>query len=250
MKSKMITLAVVVAIIGALTIVNRMEPNRSADELLRDQVEAAQEIAKAEEAAEKAKATDAKKEEQVVQAKESSEEKVEMSMDPFRVKFELSTGDVVLEIYPEWSPLGAAQFKNALEMGVYDDARFFRALENFMVQFGIPGNPELAKYWANKNIMDEPVKTTNARGTVTFAKTQMPNTRSSQLFINTVNNARLDGMGFAPFGKVIEGMENVDKIYTGYGQTPDQGRIERIGNAYLKENFPKLDYIKKATILD
>jgi cyclophilin family peptidyl-prolyl cis-trans isomerase len=253
MKKKLITAGVVVAILAALTIVNRMEPNRNQAELFEQQIEAAQQIEKAEkaEAEAKAKATaeanKAKTEAAVVEAVSEP-----ASTEPIRVKFEMSTGDAVIELYPRWSPLGVEQFVKALETGVYDDCRFFRALPNYISQFGIPGNPELAAYWAKQTIQDDPVtpENSNKRGTLVFAKTDMPNTRTTQMFVNLQDNsAVLDPMRFTAVGKVVEGMENFDSIYTGYLQDPDQMRIERVGNAYLKENYPKLDYIKRATIL-
>lgn len=175
----------------------------------------------------------------------------------FYVKLETSKGDVILEVHPEWAPLGAAQFKEAVKDGVYDEARFFRVLDGFMAQFGVPGDPTKAAKWREKTIKDDPVKQSNTRGMVTYAKSQLPNSRTTQLFINFENNSRsLDGQGFAPFAKVVGGMENVDKLYKEYGEGapqgrgPDQGAVQSQGNKYLNEKFPKLDYIKKATILD
>jgi peptidyl-prolyl cis-trans isomerase A (cyclophilin A) len=132
--------------------------------------------------------------------------------------------------------------------GYYDDCRFFRVMPGFMVQFGINGTPAVQRHWEDANIQDEPVKESNTRGFVTFAKASVPNSRTTQVFINFVNNAPLDPQGFAPFGKVVMGMEVVDKIFSGYGQTPDQSEIQTQGTAYLAKSFPKLDYIKKATI--
>jgi peptidyl-prolyl cis-trans isomerase A (cyclophilin A) len=132
--------------------------------------------------------------------------------------------------------------------GYYDGCRFFRVLPGFMVQFGINGDPAIQKNWVNATIPDEKVTQGNTRGFVTFAKSSAPNSRTTQVFINYADNSRLNRDGFAPFGKVISGMEVVDKIFSGYGQKPDQGRIQVEGNAYLTKTFPKLDYIKKATI--
>lgn len=173
----------------------------------------------------------------------------------FKVKFETSQGDVVLEVNPEWAPLGAAQFKAAVEDGVYDDARFFRVLDGFMAQFGIPGDPAKATKWRDKRIKDDPVKQKNTRGMVTYAMAG-PNTRTTQLFINFGDNSFLDRQGFSPFAKVVEGMENVEKLYKGYGEGapsgngPNQGSVQSQGNAYLQKSFPKLDYIKKATVIE
>lgn len=250
MKKNVITVAIVIAILAGLTFVNRLEPERNESDLLEQQIEAAEQIEKAEKAEMEAKAKAIEEAEKA--ALENAPVEVEaISTEPIRVKFAMSTGDVLIELYPEWSPLGVAQFVKALESGVFDESRFYRALPEFIVQFGIPANPELTAYWLMKNIKAEPVKTTNARGTVTYAKLMTnPDSRTTELFINIGDNGRLDELGFPPIGKVIEGMEFVDKIYMGYTDEPDASRIERIGNAYLKENFPKLDYIKKATIVD
>jgi len=173
----------------------------------------------------------------------SEEEKI------YLVKLETSKGDVLIEVNRDLSPLGADRFRELVESKFFDDTRFFRVIPGFVVQFGINGDPEVHEKWAEKNLKDEPVKTTNAKGTITFAKTQLPNTRSTQLFINLGNNANLDDMGFAPFAKVVKGMDIVDSIYSGYGERPDQFMIKKSGNDYLKKKYPNLDYIKKATIV-
>ena len=173
----------------------------------------------------------------------------------YKAKFETSQGDFVIEVHPDWAPKGAAQFNELIEDGVFNDARFFRVIEGFMVQFGIAGDPKLAAKWRAKQIKDDPTTQSNTRGMVTFA-TAGPNTRTSQVFINFGNNSFLDNQGFAPFGKVVEGMEVVDALYSEYGEGapngrgPSQGRIQSEGNEYLKKDFPKLDYIKKATIVE
>lgn len=174
---------------------------------------------------------------------------------PYKVKFETSKGNFIVEVHPEWAPLGAAQFKKAVEAGVYNDARFFRVVDGFMVQFGIPGDPALAAEWREKRIKDDPKNQSNQRGYITFAMAG-PNTRTSQVFINFKDNSFLDNQGFPPFGKVIEGMDVVDSLYKGYGEGfpngrgPDQGRIQSQGNAYLIKGFPELDYITKATVIE
>lgn len=175
--------------------------------------------------------------------------------DSFRVKFETSKGDFIVEVNPAWAPLGAKRFQELVKSGFYDECRFFRVLDGFMAQFGINGNPTVQKKWRDRPIPDDRVTQSNRRGFLSFA-TSGPNTRTSQMFINFGNNANLDPMGFSPFGKVIEGMEVVDKLYSGYGEGfpqgngPNQGRIQEEGNAYLKKDFSKLDYIKKATIIE
>ncbi len=172
----------------------------------------------------------------------------------FRARFETSAGDFVIEVQRDWAPQGADRFYNLVKGGVFDGARFFRVLPGFMAQFGIPGDPQLAAQWRDRRIADDPVRQSNTRGMVSFA-TAGPNTRTTQVFINFGNNSMLDGQGFAPFGRVVEGMAVVDKLYSGYGEGapggrgPDQGRAQREGNAYLAQDFPKLDYIKRATIV-
>ncbi|HKQ60860.1 MAG TPA: peptidylprolyl isomerase [Candidatus Polarisedimenticolaceae bacterium] len=171
----------------------------------------------------------------------------------YRVKFETSKGDVVIEVTRSWAPLGADRFYNLVKNGFYNDARFFRVISGFMVQFGISGDPAISKDWQTARIKDDPVNQSNKRGYLSFA-TSGPNSRTTQVFINFNDNVRLDGMGFAPFGQVVEGMSVVDKLYAGYGEGapqgkgPEQGRIQAEGNVYLVAKFPELDYIKKATI--
>jgi peptidyl-prolyl cis-trans isomerase A (cyclophilin A) len=133
--------------------------------------------------------------------------------------------------------------------GFYDNVRFFRVISGFMAQGGMNGDPAIQALWGRNNFKDDPVKQSNKRGFVTFAKTGAPNSRSTQFYINYADNSALDPQGFAPFGQVISGMEFVDKFYT-YGKqnVPDQGEITKSGNAYLQKEYPKLDYIKKATI--
>jgi peptidyl-prolyl cis-trans isomerase A (cyclophilin A) len=174
----------------------------------------------------------------------------EKAPETFKAKFDTSAGVFVIEVHREWAPLGADRFYNLVKNGFYDDIRFFRVLDGFMAQFGMHGEPAIQSAWGRSNFNDDPVKQSNKRGFVTFAKSSAPNSRSTQVFINFADNTNLDGQGFAPFGQVVEGMTNVDKLYSGYGRqnVPDQGRITAEGNAYLAKEYPKLDYIKKATI--
>lgn len=167
----------------------------------------------------------------------------------YQVKFETSKGEFILEVDPALAPIGAARFRELVEAKFFDGCRFFRTLSGFVTQFGINGNPEVHSKWEDKNLMDEPVKTSNKRGTITFAKTSRPNTRSTQLFINYGDNSNLDSMGFSPFGRVVKGMNIVDSFFSGYGESPDQMSLEKQGNSYLNKNFPKLDYIKTARII-
>jgi peptidyl-prolyl cis-trans isomerase A (cyclophilin A) len=174
----------------------------------------------------------------------------EQAPDTFKAKFDTSKGVFVIEVHREWAPLGADRFYNLVKNGFYDDCRFFRVLEGFMAQIGMNGDPSIQSAWGRANFKDDPVKQSNKRGFVTFAKSSAPNSRSTQFFLNFVDNAGLDAQGFAPFGQVTTGMDVVDKLYGGYGRNnvPDQGRITSEGNAYLQKEYPKLDYVKTATI--
>jgi peptidyl-prolyl cis-trans isomerase A (cyclophilin A) len=171
----------------------------------------------------------------------------------YKAKFDTSKGTFVIEVHRDWAPAGADRFYNLVKNGFYNDARFFRVIDGFMVQFGISGNPDLSSVWREARIKDDPVKQSNGRGMVSFA-TAGPNTRTTQVFINFGDNSGLDGQGFSPFGQVVQGMDVVDALYKGYGegaprgQGPDQNRIQMEGNAYLMQDYPKLDYVKKATI--
>jgi peptidyl-prolyl cis-trans isomerase A (cyclophilin A) len=177
----------------------------------------------------------------------------EKAPDVYKAKFDTTKGTFVIEVHRDWAPRGADRFYNLVKNGFYNDARFFRVINGFMVQFGISGNPDVSAVWRQARIQDDPVKQSNQRGMVSFA-TAGPGTRTTQVFINFGDNAGLDGQGFAPFGQVVSGMDVVDSLYGGYGEGaprgrgPDQGRIQAEGNAYLMTDFPKLDYIKKATI--
>ena len=167
----------------------------------------------------------------------------------FLVKLETTKGDIVLEVHRKWAPNGADRFQELVESGFYDGCRFFRVVPNFMAQFGINGDPVVQSKWRERTLIDDPVLKSNRRGFVTFAKTGMPNSRSTQIFINFKDNSSLDADGFAPFAEVISGMSTVDAIYAGYGEQPDQGMIQRAGNAYLESEFPKLDSIIRATVI-
>ncbi|HVG51672.1 MAG TPA: peptidylprolyl isomerase [Xanthobacteraceae bacterium] len=171
----------------------------------------------------------------------------------YKVRLDTSKGPVVIEVNRAWAPNGADRFYNLVKNGYYDNARFFRVISGFMVQFGINGDPKLNAVWREARIKDDPVTQSNKRGYITFA-TAGPDTRTAQVFINFGDNANLDRQGFAPFGQVISGMNVVDQLHAGYGEGaprgrgPDQGRIQQEGNAYLSRDFGNLDLIKKATI--
>jgi len=177
----------------------------------------------------------------------------EKALDVYKVKLDTSQGTFEIEVHRDWAPNGADRFYNLAKNGFYNDARFFRVIKGFMVQFGINGNPKISQVWRDANIPDDPVEESNLRGFVTFA-TAGPNTRTTQVFINYGDNPSLDGQGFAPFGKVVSGLDVVQHLYSNYGEGaprgggPDQSRVQTEGNAYLQKNFPQLDYIKKATI--
>jgi peptidyl-prolyl cis-trans isomerase A (cyclophilin A) len=164
----------------------------------------------------------------------------------FRVNFDTTKGPVVVEVNRADAPLGADRFYNLVRLKFFDGARFFRVVPGFMVQFGISGDPVAQEAW-NVPIDDDPVRLSNTRGVITFA-TAGPATRTSQVFINFADNSRLDAQQFAGFGKVVSGMDSIDSIYSGDGENPEQGRIEKEGNAYLEKAFPNLDYIKTARL--
>ncbi len=172
----------------------------------------------------------------------------------YKATFTTTKGDVVIEVHRDWAPNGADRFYNLVRNGFFNDASFFRAIQGFMVQFGISAYPAVSKAWQGANIKDDPVKQSNKRGYVSFAATGAPNSRGTQLFINLVDNSRLDPSGFAPIGMVVEGMDVVDKFYTGYGEGapggagPDQAKITAQGKAYLDKGYPQLDSIKTARI--
>jgi len=214
-------------------------------------------------AAEEAKKETPKKEEAKPEEKKPAAESpgfsdpaklTEKAPDSFKAQFDTTKGKFTVEVIRSLSPNGADRFYNLVRSGYFKDVAFFRVIPGFMCQFGIHGDPAVAAKWRAASIQDDPVKGSNARGAITFA-TAGPNTRTTQLFINFGNNTGLDGQGFSPFGKVTEGMDVVDKINSEYGEGapngrgPDQGRVQREGNAYLKKDFPNLDYIKSATIL-
>jgi len=165
----------------------------------------------------------------------------------FKAKFQTTQGDFVVEVHRDWAPNGADRFYNLVKHGFYDDTRFFRAIDHFMVQFGINGDPAVNAKWQNANIPPDPVKESNKRGFVSFAMRGSPDTRSTQIFINYVDNSRLDAMGFAPFAEVTEGMNVVDSIYK--QEVRDQGAIQDHGNAFLDSTYPKLDAVKHAEIV-
>ena len=181
----------------------------------------------------------------------------EQAPEEFKVKIETTSGDFVIEVVRKWAPNGADRFYNLVKIGYYVDNAFFRVVDGFMAQVGMHGDPKVNAAWSQSPIPDDPIRKENTRGTVTFGARAAPDSRTTQFFINYTDNSYLRKHGkFAPFGRVVEGMEVVDNLYSGYGEGaprgkgPSQGEIMKAGNTYLKEQFPKLDYITGTTILD
>jgi len=174
--------------------------------------------------------------------------------DQYTVELDTTKGAIVIDVRRDWAPHGADRFYELVQNGYYNDVAFFRVIGDFMAQVGINGDPALNAQWSENRIPDDAVKASNTRGTVTFA-TSGRNSRTTQFFINFGDNSRLDAMGFAPFGKVKD-MGPVDALYSGYGEGapggrgPSQPLIQSQGNKYLRESFPKLDYIKSAKIIE
>ena len=183
-------------------------------------------------------------------AKLKPEAATETAPAKFKAKFTTTKGDFVVEVTRAWAPIGADRFYNLVKLGFFNDTGFFRVVPDFVVQFGIHGNPEVAAAWEAAPIQDDQQGTqSNEKGTLTYAMAG-PDTRTTQIFINYRDNARLDKMGFPPFGRVIQGMDVVSAINPEYGEDPDQASIQSEGNAYLKNTFPRLDYVKSATIVE
>ena len=178
--------------------------------------------------------------------------KVEKTPDVFQVVFDTSKGNVTIDVHRDWAPIGVDHFYSLIQTGFYDGVRFFRVTHNY-VQFGINGDPATNGLWSTASLPDDKVKQRNVKGTLSFAHLGA-NSRTTQLFFNMKNNKDLDKQGFAPIGKVIEGMDVVERFYSSYGemaprgQGPDPSKIEVQGNRYLEAKFPRLDYIKKAMI--
>ena len=168
--------------------------------------------------------------------------------DTFRVRFETSKGPFVVEAVRAWAPNGADRFYQLAKSGFFDEDRFFRVVPGFVAQFGLNDDPKRNKYWDDRKLADDLVKQSNARGTVVYTS-DGPNSRSHQMFVNLGDNSRLDRDGFAPFGRVVEGMAVVDSLYDDYGEDPQQRLIQTLGNNYLTRMFPKLDYIRTAKVV-
>jgi peptidyl-prolyl cis-trans isomerase A (cyclophilin A) len=174
----------------------------------------------------------------------------------FKVNLQTTSGDIVIQVNRDWAPNGVDRFYNLVKIGYYDDTAFFRVIEDFMAQVGMHADPRVTNAWFKAPIEDDKIATSNVRGTVSFAMRTTRNSRTTQFFINFVDNSFLDKSGFAPIGKVVEGMDVADSLYSKYGEGapsgngPSQGGILKEGNAYLKKEFPRLDYINTATIIE
>ena len=174
----------------------------------------------------------------------------ETAPELYKAKFTTTKGDIVISVTRASAPIGADRFYNLVKIGFFTDAYFFRMVSGFVAQFGLSSDPSVSAAWAAARLKDDPVRETNKRGSICFAKTNDPNTRTTQLFLNFADNNRLDAMGFAPFGIITEGMDVVDKLNQEYGESPEQGAIQAQGGAYLSKTFPRLDKILSATITD
>jgi cyclophilin family peptidyl-prolyl cis-trans isomerase len=176
----------------------------------------------------------------------------------FQVRFETTQGAFVVEAHPDWAPQGVARFRELVASRYFDDSRFFRVVAKFIAQFGIAGDPEVTAAWKERTIPDDPPgksRHSNLRGTLAFAMTG-PGTRSTQIYINLADNSRLDAQGFAPIGRIVSGMDVVDRLYAGYGEGAGggmrggrQGKMLAGGNAYLDASFPKLDHLVRARVV-
>lgn len=169
--------------------------------------------------------------------------------DSFRVALATNRGTVVVQVYRAWAPNGADRFHDLVAEHFFDDNRFFRVLPGFIAQFGVNTERKINEAWEAKPLADDPVRQKNVRGTIVFAS-DGPNSRTHQFFINLKDNGNLDKDGFAPFGRVVEGMNVVDAIYSGYGESPSYHLIATLGNSYLTRMFPRLDFIKTVTVTD
>jgi len=167
----------------------------------------------------------------------------------YKVKFTTTKGDFIVTATRASAPIGADRFYNLVKIGFFTDVYFFRMVPNFVAQFGISSDPSISAAWLTAKLKDDPVRETNKRGTICFA-TSGPDSRTTQMFINFGDNNRLDGMGFAPFAVITEGMDTVDKLNQEYGESPDQNGIQMKGGAYLQQNFPRLDKIVAAVVTD
>lgn len=173
----------------------------------------------------------------------------------FFVRFETTKGAFVIDVHRDWAPRGADRFYQLVQSGFFDDSRFYRVRAGYIVQFGIAGDPAIAQRWRDQRFPDDSVRHTNLRGVVAYAMTG-PNTRTTQIYINLRDNTLLDAQGFSPIGEVVRGMDVVDALYAGYGETSGGGMrngkqapMFEEGNAYLDRNYPKLDHLRRAVVV-
>jgi len=257
MKRNVITGVVVVVVLGAMVGFNAyFAPDRISAAQVEEAKKAAEkvELAKAEEAKAKEAAPADKTPAAPPAAPAEPPAPAEAAPWPatapetFKVQFDTTKGKVVLEIHKKWAPLGVDRFFELCKQGYFNNSSFFRVVPGFVVQFGLAADPAVTAIWKEQPLQDDLVTQTNAPGTITFA-TAGPNTRTTQLFINLGNNARLDGMGFSPFGKVIEGLDVVQAITSQYGESPRQDLITTQGDKYISQFFPEIDRIKTVTFL-
>ena len=178
-----------------------------------------------------------------------------MAPEHYDIVFETTKGPFRARVHRDWSPNGADRLRELVEDGFFDGVAFFRVLDGFVAQFGISGDPATGARWRDRPIEDDPVKASNAKGTISFAM-EGPGTRTTQLFVNLADNTRLDDMDFSPVAEVVEGIDVVESLYGGYGEGaprgngPSQAGLHQRGNEYLGESFPQLDYVTKAVIAE
>ena len=172
--------------------------------------------------------------------------------DSFDARFNTTQGPFVVRVHREWAPAAADRFYDLCLAGYYHNQRFFRVVPGFVVQWGIHGYPAVSAAWRDATFADEPRTQPNRRGSVAFAAAAVADSRTTQVFINLTDNAFLNDLGFAPFGEIVEGMDVVEKLYTGYGETPSEQQpdIQLRGNAFLDAEYPKLDSIVTVEVVE
>ncbi len=261
MKKVLVIIAAIIVGVVALVAWYQVVPSRLTAAQQRELVEAqrALDAVDAEETVlneEETEAVEAPVEAAPVVAKEETKPVAEyLKQESVRVKLATSKGDVVVELYPGWAPIGVERFLDLVQQDFFDKVKFFRVVTQprpFVVQFGIAADPAVSAKWRDRTLAPDPVKQSNLAGTLTYAQGGTPDTRTTQLFINLGDNAFLDGMGFAPIGKVVEGMDVVRAFNSQYQDVPTraQGQIQMAGNAFLDEQFPGLDFIESAEIVE
>ena len=245
MRRILIIAGIVAAFLGGIFAYSQLQPQRLTASV-REKALENEKLMKTAQAAKPAEPAAPAKAEPAAKPQEAAQPQGDKKV--MKVKFETTKGDFVIEFNRDWAPNGVKRIEEMLAAKLLDNARFFRVVPGFVVQFGIPADPAVAQEWWNKNIKDDAVKQSNTAGMVTFAKSSLPNSRSTQLFINLNDNSQLDGMGFAPIGKVVEGMDVVRALNGKYadGPTSLQQQMVQYGAAWLDEKFPGLDSIKTA----